>query len=218
MSRFSLVDFDSSLIQIRDWLWMFPPKNKSEGTVSWWLNCKPSPVLIDCPEITKDVIHDLKKLANGLTPKILLTNRDAHGKVSQLNKELGWPVLLQEQEAYLLPGIENIQSFEEEFVTSSGLRLLWTPGPTPGSCVVYAPEPWNVLFCGRLLIPVAKDQMASVRTRRTFHWDFQKKSVEKILSWIPSDHLPLLASGRSSPFLDGEKLLPWDAWDKKLTS
>ncbi len=119
MSRFPLVVFESSLIQIRDWLWMFPSGKGSEGNVSWWLDCTPEPVLIDCPDLTDEVINDLKKLSKGFSPKILLTNRNSHGKVFELSKELGWPVLIQEQEAYLLPSINNLESFRDEVVTSS---------------------------------------------------------------------------------------------------
>ncbi len=218
MSRLSSLVFESSLEQITEWLWMFPSKRGSQENVSWWLNSHPEPVLIDCPEINVEVINDLKKLSKGLSPKILLTNRDSHGMVTQLNKELGWPVLIQEQEAYLLPAIKNLESFGDEFVTSSKLRVFWTPGPTPGSCVVYAPDPWNVLFCGRLLSPVAKDQISSVRTRRTFHWTIQQKSLEKLSLLFSSKHRPLLASGEKSHLLGDQKLLPWDAWQKKITS
>ena len=85
---------------------------------------------------------------------MLLTNREGHGRVRRLQQRLGWPVLVQEQEAYLLPGVDPLETFAEEHRTAAGLRLLWTPGPTPGSCVVHAPAPWNVLFCGRLLVPL----------------------------------------------------------------
>ncbi len=213
MSRFSSVDFSSSIKEVRDWLWMIPSQKGSLGTVSWWLDCGSEPVLIDCPEISVDLINDLKKLSEGSLPRIVLTNRNSHGNVSLLNKELGWPVLIQEQESYLLPEIRPLESFSEEAKMSSGLRVLWTPGPTPGSCVVYAPPPWNVLFCGRLLIPVAKDQISSVRTRMTFHWTMQKNSLKKLRQWIPSDPLLMLASGQGLHSVGRENLVPWKAWD-----
>ena len=145
-----------------------------------------------------------------------MTHRDAHGKGSALNKALGWPVLLQEQEAYLLPHIKNIETFEDEFSTDSNLRLLWTPGPTPGSCVVYAPSPWNVLFCGRLLIPVAKDQINSFRSKTTFHWTLQEESIRKLLGWLPRDRSPVLASSKLIDVPDYEGILPWDAWNSNF--
>ncbi|MEC7382426.1 MAG: MBL fold metallo-hydrolase, partial [Cyanobacteriota bacterium] len=93
-----------------------------------------------------------------------------------------------------------------------GLRLLWTPGPTPGSCVVFAPDPWNVLFCGRLLIPFAFVQLSPLAHRRTFHWPRQLRSLQKLRQWIPSNARPVLASGAHLGALRGKKLAPWDAW------
>ncbi|KGG14327.1 hypothetical protein EV11_0270 [Prochlorococcus sp. SS52] len=202
----------NSVQQIRDWLWMFPSKNSSQGMAAWWLNCEPEPVLIDCPELTPQVINDLEQLSKASNPKILLTSRDGHNKISDLNKKFGWPVLIQEQEAYLLPGIKNLESFREEAITAAGLKLLWTPGTTPGSCVVYAPSPWNVLFCGRLLIPFANAQVGAVRTRNTFHWTNQQNSLVKLIQWLPSEHRPSLASGVVSHSSDSQKLFPWTAW------
>ncbi len=206
----------NSVTKVRDGLWLLQPKGRSHLVASWWLDSHPEPVLIDCPELTLEVIKDLKELSKGSTPRIILTHRDAHGQVSKLNQELGWPVLIQEQESYLLPTIKNLDTFSEELVTFSNLRLLWTPGPTPGSCIVYAPLPWNVLFCGRLLTPVANDRIASIRTKSTFHWSFQQMSLRKLCLWIPPDPLPALASSEAIHLLGDEKILPWEAWDRNL--
>ncbi len=214
MSEFSGVRFESSLKQVRDWLWMFPANRSGKRTFSWWLNTFPEPVLIDCPELSEEVISDLQTLAKGSNPRILLTNRDAHGDVNLLNKKFGWPVVVQEQESYLLPAIDDLETFSDELIISSGLRLFWTPGPSPGSAVVYAPEPFNVLFCGRLLTPVAKDQIAPVRTRNTFHWTMQKQSLNKLCLWLPSKSNPSLASGERLELIGDDKLLGWSAWQQ----
>ncbi len=216
MSGFYLVKLSNSVKQVRNGLWLFVPKEGSQGIASWWLESKPEPVLIDCPEINSDVLNDLKELSKGYSPRIILTHRDAHGHVSQLNKKFGWPVLIQEQESYLLPAIKNLETFNEEFITCSKLKLLWTPGPTPGSCIIYAPSPWNVLFCGRLLIPVANDQISSIRSKRTFHWSFQQMSLKKLLKWIPLDLSPALASSEGMHILGDEKILPWEAWENRF--
>ena len=207
-------DFIEPARQVADFLWFFPPNKTSNGGVSWWLDCFPEPVLIDCPDITPGLLANLKKLARGRSSRILLTNRDGHGKVSKLQEELGWPVLVQEQEAFLLPGLSGLEGFKEEAVTSSGLKLLWTPGPSPGSCVIHAPEPLNVLFCGRLLIPVATDRVSSIRNKRTFHWTFQQKSLTKMCKWLPPESFPSLAS--SCPLGSSSEctLYPWGAWNQ----
>ncbi len=200
--------------KLRKGLWVFPPNNNCHGGTSWWLDCDPEPVLIDCPPVNQEIIDSLERLSSGRSARILLTNREAHGNIKSIQDVFGWPVLLQEQEAYLLPGLKGLETFSEEHITASGLRLLWTPGPTPGSCVVYAPAPWNVLFCGRLLIPTNSNQLASLRTPRTFHWTRQAKSLSKLREWLPSDALPSLASGASLRAFGDQKIVEWEAWQE----
>ncbi len=193
-------------------LWFFPTNGVCEGWRAWWLDVDPEPWLIDCPPITKQNIESLKQLAQGRKARIFLTCRDGHGKVQELQKVFNWHVVMQEQEAYLLPGLSSVETFEEEFVTTSGLRALWTPGPTPGSSAAYISKPCNVLFCGRLLIPVAENRLASLRTSSTFHWPRQQKSLEKLIEWIPSNAFPSLASAKAPPGEQGGGLMPWTAW------
>ena len=138
-------------LKIRKGLWTFFSKNKSSEIAAWWLGSNPEPVLIDCPSFSKEIVDEVIKLSQGKTGRILLTNRDSHGMVRDFQSALDWPVVVQEQEAYLLPELEHLETFAEEHVTISGIKLLWTPGPTPGSSIVYAPAPLNVVFCGRLL-------------------------------------------------------------------
>ncbi len=200
--------------QLNEGIWVFPVDKESNSSRSWWLGCAPEPVLIDCPPCNQSNIEILRKLSLGRTPRIVLTNRDGHGRVSDLNETLGWPVLVQEQEAYLLPRIRKLETFSEEYVTASGLRLLWTPGPTPGSCVVYAPDPWNVLFCGSLLIPVKTNHLLALRTRKTFHWTRQQKSLKKLRTWLPPESKPGLASGGGVDSQGGGVLHHWEAWQE----
>ena len=141
-----------------------------------------------------------------------MTNRDAHHDASILNRKLGWPLIVQEQEAYLLPHVENLVTFSEELILSSGARILWTPGPTPGSCVLHLPPPWNVLFCGRLLIPRKSNSLVAVRTKKTFHWRLYRESLQKLRDWIPLDPRPSLLSGVISNASDPRWIFPWEAW------
>ncbi len=196
-------------IQVKEGLWCFPVRSGFSGNTSWWLNCEPEPVLIDCPEVTEDVLKDLDTLSAGKRPLIVLTSRYSHHTVKELEVLLGWDVLLQEQESYLLPGLQNKQTFSEKFRTQSGLELLWTPGPTPGSCVAYIPSPWNVLFCGRLLIEVSFGEISPFKAKKTFHWNMQLKSLQKMRLWCPSKVLPEIASGVILSSDPSQILLPW---------
>jgi len=198
--------------QIRDDLWLFPPNRDCRGGSSWWLDCGEEPVLIDCPPLTEATIDSLMAMADGRRPRVVLTNREGHGRIRRLQERLGWPVLVQEQEAYLLPGVNPLHTFAEEHRLVSGLRLLWTTGPTPGSCVVHAPAPWNVLFFGRLLVPVAVGVLAGLQHRRTFHWPRQQRSLAHLRDWVGSDPLLSLASGAGLGALRGERLPALNAW------
>ncbi len=200
--------------QIQDKVWLFPPNKDCRGGSSWWVDVEPEPVLIDCPPLTEATLHALRELASDRQARIVLTSREGHGRLRRLQEQFEWPVLVQEQEAYLLPGVHPLETFVDSHITTSGLRLLWTPGPTPGSCVVHAPRPLDVLFCGRLLVPVQKGQLAPLRHRRTFHWPRQLQSLQHLRSWIPQECSPALASGAGLGALRGERLASFDRWSR----
>ena len=202
-------------LQIRPDLWVFPSNRDCRGGSSWWLDVGPEPVLIDCPPLSEATFAALRDLSQGRCARILLTSREGHGRLRRLQERMPWPVLVQEQEAYLLPGVQQLETFSEETVTRSGLRLLWTPGPTPGHAVVHAPEPVNVLFCGRLLVPCDKDQLAPLQHRRTFHWPRQQRSLHRLRRWLPPEAAPELASGAGLGALRGAHLAPFHSWNQQ---
>ena len=199
--------------QLRPDLWLFPPNRDCQGGSSWWLEHADEPVLIDCPPLTQATLEALEQLGAGRNPWILLTSREGHGRLRRLQERFGWPVLVQEQEAYLLPGVQPMHTFAEEHSTATGLRLLWTPGPTPGSCVVFAPSPANLLFCGRLLTPLSAGRLGPLRHGRTFHWPRQLRSLENLRDWLPSEASPELASGAGLGALRGERLVAFSGWE-----
>ena len=197
--------------QLRDDLWLFPPNRDCQGGSSWWLEADPEPVLIDCPPLTQASLSALQELAGSRLPRILLTSREGHGRLRRLQERLGWPVLVQEQEAYLLPNVTSLDTFSEGHSTVSGLQLLWTPGPTPGSCVIHAPSA-ELLFCGRLLTPLAPGRLGPLRHGRTFHWPRQLASLERVRAWLPPEARPALASGAGLGALRGERLVAFSGW------
>jgi glyoxylase-like metal-dependent hydrolase (beta-lactamase superfamily II) len=136
-----------------------------------------------------------------------LTSREGHGRSRRFQEALGWPVLVQEQEAYLLPGVKQLQTFDNELALSPDLRLLWTPGPTPGSCVLHAGGAVDVLFCGRLLSPTGPGAAAPLPTARSFHWGRWQHSLKKLKAWLPQGSPRWIASGAGLGALAGEKLI-----------
>ena len=197
-------------------LWLFAPNRDTQGGSSWLLEGFELDLLIDCPALTTANLAFLAERGRrpGLAGagRIVLTGRDGHGRCRRLQEHLGWPVVVQEQEAYLLPGVEPLLQFSTHLDLGSGLRLIWTPGPSPGACVLHvspgAAAAGEGLFCGRLLVPVAADQLAPLRARRTFHWGRQLRSLELLRSQLPAESPAWIATGAALGGLRGGRLVP----------
>jgi len=172
-------------------------------------------VLVDCPAFNQSNLAMLERRTAVVGPgTLVLTSRDGHGRCRRFQEALGWRVLVQEQEAYLLPGVKQLSSFADEHCLGPGVRMLWTPGPTPGASVVHvrAASPAGAaaldgLFCGRLLLPVAPGQLAPLRTARTFHWPRQLASLARLREWLPLQSPEWIATGGGLGALRGEKLV-----------
>lgn len=185
-------------------LWLFAPSRESAGGSAWLLQTDAGMVLIDTPALTEANVAFLREH----TPVWhLLTSRQGHGRCRRWQQQFGWRVLVQEQEAYLLPGVERLETFAVEAEPLASVRLRWTPGPSPGACVVWA-EAADVLFCGRLLVPVAPQTLAPLRTTLTFHWPRQLQSLASLRGWLPPGAPQWLASGAGLGALRGEALAP----------
>lgn len=169
-------------------------------------------LLIDCPPDTEASVHVLQERAKRSPGWIVLLGRDGHGHCRRVRDLLGWPVLVQEQEAHLLPGVEGLMSFGAEHRLLDGLQLLWTPGPSPGAAVLHVrggvAGSVDGLFCGRLLAPVAARQLAPLPTPRGFHWPRHRRSVTALVEWLPPGSPDWIASGAGLGALRGEALVP----------
>ncbi len=212
-------------------LWLFAPNRDTQGGSSWLCEVGDGDLLIDVPAFTRANLEMLQQRCRQRSGWIVLTGRDGHGRCRRWQEALGWPVLVQEQEAYLLPGVALLTSFADRFELLKGVRLLWTPGPSPGSCVVHVHldgpgatagsgaepagtadssadgAPLDGLFCGRLLVPLAPQRLAPLRRRSCFHWSRQLRSVEQLRQWLPSGCPDWIASGAGLGALQGEKLV-----------
>jgi hypothetical protein len=188
---------------VRQGLWVFAPSRDSQGGTAWWLETGAGGVLIDCPGFTEANLAFLRQKGVG---QILLTSREGHGRCRRFQESLDWPVLVQEQEAFLVPGVKRLEIFGQEAEPLSGLRLLWTPGPSPGASVVHATES-DILFCGRLLVPTGVGRAAPLRTSRTFHWPRQLRSLERLGAWLPPGSPAWIASGAALGALRGGRLI-----------
>jgi glyoxylase-like metal-dependent hydrolase (beta-lactamase superfamily II) len=197
---------------VRSDLWLFAPNRDNQGGSAWFLEHSDGDLLVDVPALTE---ANLAFLQHRPRPgQIVLTGRDGHGRCRALQEALGWPVLVQEQEAFLLPGVKALETFGLEQALAPGLRLLWTPGPSPGACVLHAfgadagaADDGGDLFCGRLLVPVAPCRLEPRRSRRTFHWPRQIASLRALRAWLPAGTPGWIASGAGLGALRGESLV-----------
>lgn len=201
--------------QVAEGLQLFAPNRRTQGGSSWLLQgdarCGQPDLLVDAPGFSEAnlAVLDQRRAAVGAAGGlIVLTSREGHGELRRWQQRLGWRVLVQQQEAYLLPGVERLEPFGEGCEPAPGLRLLWTPGPTPGACVLHVQRPaLDGLFCGRLLVPVAPGTLAPLRTTRTFHWPRQLASVERLRAWLPQGSPAWIASGAGLGALRGPALV-----------
>ena len=195
-------------------LWLFAPNRDSQGGSAWLLETADLDLLIDCPALSQANFAFLasrgRRAGAAGAGRIVLTGRDGHGRCRRLQEQLGWPVVVQEQEAYLLPGVDPLLTFAGEMELAPGVRLLWSPGPSPGACVLHAlgnGPAGDGLFCGRLLVPVGPGSLAPLRRRNTFHWPRQVASVEQLLRWLPAGSPGWIASGAGLGALRGERIV-----------
>ena len=192
--------------EVRPGLWLFAPNRDTQGGSSWLLERPEGPLLVDCPAVTRSNLDFLAQ--RGAEGTVVLTSREGHGRCRRIQEATGWRVLVQEQEAYLLPNVQRVEAFGSEHTAAPGILLLWTPGPTPGSCVIHASGPWgDLLFCGRLLLPVGPGALAPLRTQRCFHWPRQLARIGKLRDWLPSGSPAAIACGGGLGALRGEALV-----------
>jgi hypothetical protein len=192
-------------------LWLFPPNPLTHGGSSWFLETRGGGVLVDTPPDSEATFAFLEARAQASPGWIVLLGRDGHGSCRRVQERMGWPVLVQEQEAYLLPGVRDLQSFGADHQLAEGLALLWTPGPSPGAAVLHAcggvAGAVDGLFCGRLLVPVAPQTLAPLLSPRGFHGPRQRRSVARLLRWLPPGSPAWIASGAALGGLAGEALV-----------
>ena len=185
-------------------LWNFAPSRESRGGSAWWLQDASGGVLVDVPAWTEANLAFLRQQPDGL---ILLTHRGNHGRCRHFQEALGWAVWVQEQEAYLLPGVRRLHTFGEAAALSSTLKLLWTPGHSPGSAVLHWSGARNLLFCGRTLLPRSDGSAAPLRSVLTFHWGRQLASIAALRHWPAAGEPDNIACGAGLGALRGAHLV-----------
>jgi glyoxylase-like metal-dependent hydrolase (beta-lactamase superfamily II) len=161
-------------------------------------------ILIDCPFWDEDNQNFIRQM--GTVTWLFITHRGGIGKVKKIQDALGCNVLIQEQEAYLLPNLK-VTTFQQDFRLSNHSRIIWTPGHSPGSSCFYSDRHGGILFSGRHLLPDRNGNPMPLRVSKTFHWHRQLRSVQRVLSEFDSTTLHLIFPGANTGFLRGRRVI-----------
>ena len=201
-------------------IWAFPPNRETFGGTAYLIVensqnisqnipqniARPElgNILIDCPSWGEQTQTFLER--KGGVAWLVLTHRQGMSAAAvSIQKQFGCQVLVQEQEAYLLPDVE-VTTFSEGRLITPNTQIFWTPGYSPGSACVYY-QPSGVLFTGRHLLPDASGNPQPLRMAKTFHWPRQLKQVQQILERFDDASLQYLCPGANTGFLRQQRFI-----------
>ena len=180
----------------------FAPNRDTLGATSYFIVDKIGNILLDCPawnQTNREFIRD-----KGGVKSLIITHRGSIGKsVMEMQQLWDCQVILQEQEAYLLPEVE-VTSFAEKMLIGDNLEPIWTCGHSPGSSCLYWRQHGGTLFTGRHLLPKSQTEIVPLRTAKTFHWGRQLNSVELLRDRFDVDTLKYILPGANTGYLRGQ--------------
>lgn len=191
-------------------IFAFPPNRETLGATAYLIVENETNILIDCPAADEDNLTFLK--ATGSVQWLVFTHRTGIGRAREMQQALNCQILIQEQEAYLLPGL-NVTTFQQQYPLTPQFEVIWTPGHSPGSACVYYRGLGGVLFTGRHLLPNSEGALEPIRTAKTFHWTRQLQSVQKLRHYLEAEtathpanspSLNYICPGANTGFLRGK--------------
>ncbi len=204
---------------LREDIYAFRPNRETLGGTAYFIVKKTGNILLDCPVWDESNLSFI--LAAGGVRWLFLTHRGGIGsKVGKMQADLDCEVVIQEQEAYLLPSVK-VTTFKQEFSFAQNCFAIWTPGFSPGSACLYykadfphskeTNQEWGdfspdggVLFSGRHLLPDTKGELLPLRTAKTFHWFRQLRSIELLRQRFSPESLSYIFPGANTGFLRGQ--------------
>ena len=188
-------------------IYAFPPNRETLGGTAYFILGKAGNILVDCPAWNaqeKSFFIEFFQQQGGVR-WLFLTHRDGMSQVRQLQSDLDCEVVIQEQEAYLLPEVK-VTSFVEEIALGEATGL-WTCGYSPGASCLYVPVHGGVLFSGRHLLVDPNGNLALMTSRKTFHWRRQVRNVKKLQERFSPETLCYICPGANTGFLRGKRLV-----------
>lgn len=184
-------------------LFAFPPNRRTLGGTAYLLREKSCNILVDCPSTESAYYQDFLQQQGGIQWLVITHRGGITTGVKTLQTAFNCQVLIQEQEAYLLPDV-SVTSFEQTFDLNPSITAIWMPGHSPGACCVYWQAHQGVLFTGRHLLPNQQGIPVPVRLDKTFHWTKQLQSVTQLQSRFTPDTLAYICPGANTGFLRGK--------------
>lgn len=188
----------------------FPPNRDTLGGTSYLVVEKDGNVLIDCPAWDDNTRSFLE--SQGGVQTLVITHRGGIGKVRELQAAFDTEVIIQEQEAYLLPNL-SVTTFQQTLTISPTLEVIWTSGHSPGTACVYLAVCGGILFSGRHLVADSQGNPVPLRNAKTFHWIRQIRNVQKLRDRFDSTTLNWICPGANIGLLRG-KLAIDQAYEK----
>ncbi|MEB3356698.1 MAG: MBL fold metallo-hydrolase [Synechococcales bacterium] len=196
--------------QVLETVFAFPPNRDTLGGTAYLILEEAGNILVDCPAWEAPTQDFLQQ--QGGVRWLFFTHRGGVGRVRQIQEALDCEVVIQEQEAYLLPGLA-VTAFHATHHLSPLSHALWTPGHSPGSACLYHSKYGGVLFSGRHLLPNTQGQPTPLRVAKTFHWFRQLRSVQHLRDQFTPETLRYLCPGANTGFLRGQRIID-QAYDR----
>lgn len=190
-------------------IFAFPPNRDTLGGTAY-LIVEAVSILVDCP--AWDDTNRAFLQAQGGVDWLFLTHRGGIGKAREIQQTFSCPIVIQEQEAYLLPGL-TVTPFEQTLTLTPQSRAIWTSGHSPGSACLYYSQFGGVLFSGRHLLPNPQGNLLPLKTPKTFHWRRQLQNVQKLIDQFKPETLQIVCPGANTGFLRGKYLVE-NAYEK----
>ncbi len=183
-------------------IFAFAPNRDSLGGTAYFIANETGNILIDCPAWQDSNREWLRE--HGGVELLIFTHRGGMSKqVLQMQEYLECEVIVQEQEAYLLPETE-VTAFASSLSLTPEIEVIWTPGHSPGSACVYYNQQGGILFTGRHLLPQSSQLIVPLSTAKTFHWWRQIKSIAKLCTRFSEVYLKYILPGANTGYLKGQ--------------
>lgn len=190
----------------------FPPNRDTLGGTAYLMLGHEANILIDCPawdETNQQFLKDQGKIE-----WLFITHRGGIGQAREIQQAIGCKILIQEQEAYLLPDA-TVTPFHREFSLTEQVQAIWTSGHSPGSACLYVRSWGGILFSGRHLLPNPQGKLAPLKTSKTFHWRRQLKNVQTLRDRFIPETLQYICPGGNTGFLRGKGIIA-DAYSQLM--